>query len=242
MLNFIKSEYYRMIHTTGIRVFFGILSVLTILLISGISIVETQYHTTSFSYSILVSSPMFFTLMGMLTASVLYEDSKRNGIIKNSIANGIPRGKVFFSQCIVSITTATVIMTIVLTLWIFMTELFLDKTGPVHMTDLLIVLCLCFQNGAFIFFTWLFVFFIFPTILLKFGIAVSAHFKTDFIYNIAMWMPSNFFQINTANVNMSSCITAWDTTGGMLRCIIAGISGIIIFMAIGFRHIRKADL
>ena len=55
MLNFIKSEYYRMIHTTGIRVFFGILSVLTILLISGISIVETQYHTTSFSYSILVS-------------------------------------------------------------------------------------------------------------------------------------------------------------------------------------------
>ena len=104
MLNFIKSEYYRMIHTTGIRVFFGILSVLTILLISGISIVETQYHTTSFSYSILVSSPMFFTLMGMLTASVLYEDSKRNGIIKNSIANGIPRGKVFFSQCIVSIT------------------------------------------------------------------------------------------------------------------------------------------
>ena len=70
MLNFIKSEYYRMIHTTGIRVFFGILSVLTILLISGISIVETQYHTTSFSYSILVSSPMFFTLMGMLTASV----------------------------------------------------------------------------------------------------------------------------------------------------------------------------
>ena len=195
----------------------------------------------------------------MLTASILYEDSKRNGIIKNSIANGIPRGKVFFSQCIVSITTATVIMTIVLTLWIFMTELFLDKTGPVHMTDLLmeipaiyliavssivltIVLCLCFQNGAFIFFTWLFVFFIFPTILLKFGIAVSAHFKTDFIYNIAMWMPSNFFQINTANVNMSSCITAWDTTGGMLRCIIAGISGIIIFMAIGFRHIRKADL
>ena len=80
---------------------------------------------------------MFFTLMGMLTASVLYEDSKRNGIIKNSIANGIPRGKVFFSQCIVSITTATVIMTIVLTLWIFMTELFLDITGPVHMTDLL---------------------------------------------------------------------------------------------------------
>ena len=70
MLNFIKSEYYRMIHTTGIRVFFGILSVLTILLISGISIVETQYHTTSFSYSILVSSPMFFTLMGMLTASI----------------------------------------------------------------------------------------------------------------------------------------------------------------------------
>ena len=246
MLNFIKSEYYRMIHTTGIRVFFGILSVLTILLISGISIVETQYHTNSFSYSILVSSPMFFTLMGMLTASVLYEDSKRNGIIKNSIANGIPRGKVFFSQCIVSITTATVIMTIVLTLWIFMTELFLDKTGiyliAVSSIVLTIVLCLCFQNGAFIFFTWLFVFFIFPTILLKFGIAVSAHFKTDFIYNIAMWMPSNFFQINTANVNMSSCITAWDTTGGMLRCIIAGISGIIIFMAIGFRHIRKADL
>ena len=43
MLNFIKSEYYRMIHTTGIRVFFGILSVLTILLISGISMLK---HST----------------------------------------------------------------------------------------------------------------------------------------------------------------------------------------------------
>ena len=42
MLNFIKSEYYRMIHTTGIRVFFGILSVLTILLISGISVSYTH--------------------------------------------------------------------------------------------------------------------------------------------------------------------------------------------------------
>lgn len=80
MLNFIKSEYYRMIHTTGIRVFFGILSVLTILLISGISIVETQYHTTSFSYSILVSSPMFFTLMGMLTASFSMKTAKETGL------------------------------------------------------------------------------------------------------------------------------------------------------------------
>ena len=78
MLNFIKSEYYRMIHTTGIRVFFGILSVLTILLISGISIVETQYHTTSFSYSILVSSPMFFTLMGMLTCLLYTSPSPRD--------------------------------------------------------------------------------------------------------------------------------------------------------------------
>ena len=103
--------------------------------------------------------------------------AKRNGIIKNSIANGIPRGKVFFSQCIVSITTATVIMTIVLTLWIFMTELFLDKTGPVHMTDLLMeipaiyLICriqYCFNNRTLpvfskrriqYFFTWLFVFF-----------------------------------------------------------------------------------
>lgn len=259
MLNFIKSEYYRLIHTTGIRIFFGVLSGLTILLILGISAVKTQYHTTSFSYSILVSSPMFFTLMGMLTASLLYEDSKRNGIIKNSIANGIPRRKIFLGQCIISVTAATVIMTLVLALWIFTTELLLDKTGPVHMTDLLmeipaiyliavssivltITLSLSFQNGAFIFFTWLFVFFIFPTILFKFGIAVSAHFKTDLIYNISMWMPSNFFQINTANVNMSSCITAWDTTGGMLRCVIAGISGIVIFMIIGFRHISKADL
>ena len=165
----------------------------------------------------------------------------------------------FFSQCIVSITTATVIMTIVLTLWIFMTELFLDKTvsgsydrsangNSGYLFDCRIQYCFnnrtlpVFSKRRIHIFTWLFVFFIFPTILLKFGIAVSAHFKTDFIYNIAMWMPSNFFQINTANVNMSSCITAWDTTGGMLRCIIAGISGIIIFMAIGFRHIRKADL
>mgnify|MGYP000841295407 FL=1 len=56
MLNFIKSEYYRLIHTTGILIFFGVLSGLTILLILGISAVKTQYHTTSFSYSILVSS------------------------------------------------------------------------------------------------------------------------------------------------------------------------------------------
>ena len=197
--------------------------------------------------------------MGMLTASVLYEDSKRNGIIKNSIANGIPRGKVFFSQCIVSITTATVIMTIVLTLWIFMTELFLDKTYLVHMTDLLmeipaiyliavssivltIVLCLCFQNGAFIFFTWLFVFFIFPTILLKFGIAVSAHFKTDFIYNIAMDAIELFSDQHRKRQYESRMHYRMGYNWRYAALHNCRNFRIIIFMAIGFRHIRKADL
>ena len=71
---------------------------------------------------------------------------------------------------------------------VYKRQIYLIAVSSIVLT---IVLCLCFQNGAFIFFTWLFVFFIFPTILLKLGIAVSAHFKTDFIYNIAMWITAD---------------------------------------------------
>lgn len=66
--------------------------------------------------------------------------------------------------------------------------------------------------------------------------------RVDVLYDIAMWMPSNFFGMSGMTVNMSQCITAWETVGGMIKCLISGAVGTIVSLAAGILLLRKREL
>lgn len=255
MMNYMKSELYRVTHTSGIYCFAGILVLVSVLLNVGIyTLGGNRYNTTSFSYSNLVANPMAFVITGTVIAYFLYEGNPRNGNLKNTVAGGIPRIKIFAGECVVSTITATVMMFLTLGAWIISANLLLKKSGPVQLKDLLtevpavyliavagiisgiLLLELCEKNitGILVWCTiWLFI----PVILNYLGM------RFEVIHNIAMWLPGNFFKlVNGIHVNSSECITIWDTQEGWMRCLLSGSGGIFIFSLFGMVSLKRKDL
>lgn len=259
MMNYIKSEIYRVSHDKGVYLFTAILAILSFLLnailywfgkMDGASF---RYHTTSFSYSNLVANPMVFCVMGAVIGIILYEGNKTNGNLKNTIAFGIPRIKVFVGECMVATITAVMSLLVVLTIYIGSAILFLEQTGPVNLMDLLTeipavfflavaslisgIVCMeAFEKDSTGIIVWFIIWFLIPKIFFYLGL------RYEVIYNIAMWMPENFFGTSAMKVNMSHCITAWETAGGMAKCIFSGIIGIIVFSLSGVVLLRKKEL
>lgn len=259
MMNYVKSEIYRVLHDKGVYSFIGILAILSFILNAilwwfgkkdGASF---SYATTSFSYSNLVAYPMIFCTMGALIGFILYEGNKKNGNLKNTIAYGISRTKVFAGECIVATVTAVVSSIIVLVVYIVSADMLLEHTGPVSLTDLmteipavsliavasLISAIICIEafgkdvTGITI---WFVIWIVIPRVCFSLGLRI------DIIHDIAMWMPENFFGTSGMSVNMSQSITAWGTARGMAKCIISGVLGIIIFSVSGVVLLRKREL
>lgn len=254
MMNYMKSELYRVFHTNVMYSTAGILAALAVLLHVGIYYLGNQYATTSFSYSNLVANPMTFAVMGTIITYLLYEGSRRNGNLKNTVASGIPRTKIFIGECIVSVITSTLVMISTLAVWIFCAELLLEKNGPVVLYDLLsevwavypiaiacvisgIVFLEIFEKNMVGILAWFSIWFFIPQILMYVG------YRFDAIHNIAMWIPHNIFTVvNGQHVNTQECITAWDTTEGLFRCFVSGIIGIVAFVLSGIVFLKRKDL
>ena len=230
MLNYIKSEFYRITNTKGVYALTGILVFISVSLNILIYAFGNQYATTSFSYSNLVANPMLFPIMGAIIAFFLYEGNRRTGCLKNTISSGISRKKVFAGECIVSIVTCTILMVLIMFLWILTTPLLLNEAGPVtYLTSIgsvisaILLLELCDKSITGMV-TWIVLWFIIPDALLYLGIRFSS------LYQAALWIPTNIFStFNSHHVNMSECITAWDSFSGMLHCVVGGLAGIVLF-------------
>lgn len=255
MLNYIKSEFYRIFHGREIYCFIIILSLLSLSFNSVLAwfrrMDDFPYGITSHSYSYLVSSPLIFGLMGAVVGMILYEGNRRNGNLKNTVAFGISRTKIFISECIVATFISLISMVIILAVYIGSAEMLLEQAGPVELNDLLTevpavlliaVACLisgivcieAFRKSSTGIIIWSVIWLSFPKIFFYLGLRVGV------LYDIAMWMPSNFF--GTMSVNMSQCITVWETAGGMARCLISGVVGMAVFLTAGILLLRKREL
>lgn len=257
MMNYIKSEFYRIFHGREIYRFIITLALLAFSFNAVLAwfrrMDDFPYGITSHSYSNLVASPLIFGLMGAIVGMILYEGNRRNGNLKNTVAFGISRTKIFISECIVTTIISLISMVIILAVYIGSAVMLLEQAGPVELNDLLTevpavfliaVACLIsgivcievFGKSSTGIIIWTVIWFIFPKIFFYLGLRV------DVLYDIAMWMPSNFFGMSGMTVNMSRCITAWETVGGMIKCLISGVVGTIVSLAAGILLLRKREL
>lgn len=253
MLNYIKSEFYRVLKQKNLYGFAGLLIVLSLLLHGSLYFLSPRYATTSFSYSNLVANPMIFGFMGMCIAFLLYEDNKKNGALKNSVAFGLSRSHIFLGESIVAIVSATAVMIIVMAAWIFSAVVLLEPTGPVELRTLLTeilavffiacavtvsaILCIeLIEKTIAGILACLGFWFLLPRTVYYLG------FKSPVIHKIAMAFPDNLFWINRENVNLGKCITVWDTSLGMALCLITGAAWLIVFLIWGTFALRKRDL
>ena len=253
MMNYIKSEFYRIAHMGSIYRLAGILVLLPLLLNIAFHFFADQYANTSFSYSNFVATPMIFPFMGAIIAAFLYEDNRKNGNLRNTVSSGISRNKIFLGQCITAMLTSTLIMIISIGVHIVSAVLLLEKSGPVTLMDLLLEIPAVYLIAAAgvissIFFLnffeksivasliWVLLWFIVPQILWYVGL------RFDVIHELAMWMPNNFFGTHTLIVNTKECITLWDTAGGWFKCLFSGGIGVILFTLSGVASLEKKDL
>lgn len=258
MMNYIKSELYRVFHGREIYGFTGILAALAVLfnVVSHIfQIIDVQflYGNTSFSYSNIVASPMLFGMMGAIVAMSLYEGNRRNGNLKNTVAFGISRTEIFIGECVVSLLASIFAMIFIVALYILSTETLLEHAGPVELKDLLteipavfLVAAACmisaivciemFAKSTTGIIAWVAIWFFIPNIFFYLG------FRFDAVYKLAMWLPHNFLSSRGMIVNMRQCITAWGTAQGMIKCLITGGVNTLFFLIAGTVLLRKREL
>lgn len=255
MLNYVKSEIYRITHSWGIYVLalcFGAVPLFFNLMLYGFErfTPDFPYATTSFSYSNIVANPMIFCLAALCLVFVLYEGNKKNGNLKNVVAFGISREKIFVGEFMVCLIASVFVLVITATVYILSASLLLKKEGAVEVTDfineilsvspvavfallLAIFAVLLFEKSFTGFIFWYGILFLIPQILFYMG------FKVKPIQEIAMWMPRNFF--GTMEVNQQVCAPIWDTAKGLATCFISGIAGMAVFGILGVTVLRKKE-
>lgn len=257
-MNYIKSEFYRISHSSGIYKLTGLLAALAFLynVLTSWFLNSFEpgslYTTTSFSYSNLVANPMLYCIMAAVAAAVLYEGNVQNGNMKNTIAFGTPRTTIFIGKCVVSVVSSLFALLIILSVFIASTVIFMRKDGPVQLYHLLtevpavffvavaamismLIFMELFEKFSVGVILWCTIWFFIPKILLYMGMRFYV------VYIIAMLLPANFFSADVMPVNTSECITAWDTPIAMARCNIIGMIGIVVFVIAGILLLRKKE-
>lgn len=255
MLNYIKSELYRISHSAAIYITALIMAALPLIMNLVLYFFAAYdpnfpYSTTSHSFSYLVSEPMLFCYCTVIIVSILYENERKNGNLKNVIAFGISREKIFIAQFLISFLVSTIILIITETVYILSALFLLKHEGPANVMDMLheivavfpialaalvlgITVLHMFEKSIVGILVWLCILVLIPEVLFYISLAAKP------IQKIVMWMPQNFF--NLMRVNMAQCNPIWDTTQGLAKCLISGTIGFVIFAAAGILSIRKKE-
>lgn len=258
MRNYIKSEWYRVTHTSTIYVFTGILAGWTLLMNLVLWVFDKTdsafpYGTVAFSLSNLAwMMPMLF-YVGMILVYLVFADDKKNGSLKNSIAFGISRIEIFLGKCVVSTLVSLISLAIILAVYLGSAVLLLEPgvepnavwitlQGVVCVIPMAIaseVLGLAFcsfcQKEVVAGIDWYVVMVAIPQSCYILGL------KFEPLAKIAAWMPHNYLSREVL-VNMSGWNCLWQTPEGVAKCLISGFIGLIVFLAFGLLVSKKQEV
>lgn len=257
MLNYLKSEWYRILHGKTYYLFTGILCAIVlaanVLLWLMSNTPDFPYATVRFSLSNLISSLGLLFLMAGLLVWVLFVDDRKDGTFKNALIHGISRRDLFVGKCIVSVILGLVSAVVILVVYIGSAVLLLE--GPplepvvyllkgvaaalpfvIACVILAVAVCSVLPKSINAFLVWFAVVAIVPSVLNVIGYAIEP------VAALASWLPYNFF-MNEVIINQSGAAEfLWDTSAGLAKCLISGFAGIVIFSAIGLWRANKTEL
>lgn len=257
MTNYIKSEWYRILHGKELYVTTAVMSGIVLLMNLVLFLFnqmtsEFRYGTVRFSLNTFTAVPFIMIVMGAIVAGCLLIDDRRNGVLRNAIAYGISRTSILIGKCIIGALTALIIMAVVLAVYVGSAYLLLDNPEWLPLREMLsaigasllcavaslvltLVLGSLLQKEMHVVLWWFAVFYCIPLVTFLIGL------KVEPVGKISQWMPYNFLR-NEVLVNMSSYQCLWDTPEGLAKCLIAGAVGIIIFLIFGIWRFNKQEL
>ena len=258
MLNYMKGEWYRITHSVTIYVFTGIMAVLTlfaniVLFFMNKYDAGFPYGTLAFSLSNLVVNMSLLFFVGVIIVSLLLSGEKKNGTLKNSIAFGISREEIFVGKCMVSAAISFCSLIVILAVYMVSAALLLEpgvESGAISITlkgiacmlimavaseILIIALASFFEKEIIALVVWYLIMVILPQICSIIGL------KSEIFQRIAAWMPYNYLR-SEVNVNMSGWSCLWETSGGVAKCLISGMIGLLVFLLLGLGICKKQEV
>ena len=207
MINYIRSEFYRILHTKDIYLFnlvlmAGVLALNGGIYIAAATLPNIRYAKVQFVLSFLTGSMEFLFAAGAILAVLLFSGERRNGVMKNAVAYGISRTSLFFGKCIVSFVMALVSMILLTAVYIISAVLLLEGPAQPYVEQMLegIAANLPFAAAALILavgfiqlfekeliagLAWMGVIYLIPSVCYTVG------FQFPVVAKIAAWMPRN---------------------------------------------------
>lgn len=251
MLNYLKSEFYRILHGREIYSATAALAGLTVLMNLVLFAFDRltpdfPYATVTFSLNMMTGSMPMLLMAGLIIVLFLFSDEYKNGTLKNTISYGISRNAFFTGKCIACAVAAFLSMLVVLAVYIGSAYLLLNAEGSMPVRQLLTgtavnlpaafasvilasALCCRFKKETAVVLWWL------PMVCFFLGL------KIESIERISEWMPWNYLKYEVS-VNMSGYSCLWDTPEGVAKCLIAGSIGILVFYVAGILVFHKREI
>lgn len=256
MLNYIKSEIYRVTHTKDIFIMTGIMAGLAVfmnIILFAYNQVEKNfpYGTVRFSLNIMTSAVTIVMVAGAAVVGILYAADKPYGTVKNPIAYGISRRSIFLGRCAVSSITAVISFIAILVPYIGSAYLLLKDSEMKPLEELLkgsgavllnafaalilaVALYQIFSKGYVAMTVWFAIVVFIPQILFVAGLRI------EILREVAKWLPWNLFS-REVHVTMYTYQCLWNTSYGLMRCFVSGAAGIIIFLIFGILSSKKTE-
>lgn len=265
MANYMKSEFYRILHDKTIYLFTLVLAGFAAAynVISYLFLVRTpdfQYGTVRFAFIQLITSMGVFYFGAWMIVMFLSTDEYKHGVQKNAVACGISRSSIFIGKCIVYGVTAASSAAVILAVFISTAYGLLQWEPAVPMDAaiplrillvgaaanvpfslasvvLAVALLQIFQRENIVYIGWLSVVCAIPAVFRVLG------YKIPLYARIAGWMPWNFLSMEVyASFSSPRMDALWMHPEGLLKLMIVGAVGIALFGAVGITGFRKKDI
>ena len=240
MLNYTKSELYRIVHGRELYLFTGVLCAIvllsSVLLWAMASTPDFPYATVRFSLSNLISMlPSLFLLAGLLVW-VLFADDRKDGTFKGLGSTGRGRASMMGILAVYGGSAVLLLEGPADAVPILLKGVAAALPFTVACVVLGVAVCSVLPKTSAAFLVWLAIVAIVPSALHAVGMVVEP------VGALASWLPYNFFS-NEVAINQSGLAEfLWDTPAGLAKCLIAGFAGVAVFGIAGLWRASKREL
>lgn len=258
MLNYLKSELYRLFHSLGLYLFIGICSLCAIsfnCILWALDITTTNFPwaTIKFSFSTLDTNMSVVMLLTAALASIIVVDEFKLRTLNNSVAFGISRTKIYISKLLITLLGCFLSLFIIEGLFIGSGYLLLDTSNSHALTNLLTATVACIPSFIAAFTAFITIYFILGSMTSAIwnwiGFILGIPMITSILglkFQFFEWLDSWLIYSVTASCTFdeqsNSLVYLWSSTEGMLHCLLAGFLGTIVFLIIGILKFRKKSL
>lgn len=258
MINYLKSELYRILYRKGTYLFILICSALLVSSNVVLALVDKAeenfpYATTYFSLGNLITNFPFIFLICIGVASMIFGNEHNNHTMKNNISYGLSRGRIYFGKFIIEVIYSLIAFFIISGCHVGSAYLILEHSSPKVLEMLLdtfvvtlplLLLSLATTNS--------FAFIMEGTgsaIASTIGVLLAFPLVTNFLgmkfkvfRDLASVLPWNMINNLDYDFVNFQLLQPWEGMKGYYMYWTAGMVQLIIICAIGYMVFRRKEI